>query len=116
MSLRLEKQIRSLCPEGAQILVGKTSVYVARPKAYHKGVHQGSPGGWVVKNPPARARDTGLISGPGTLEAAEQLSPGATTTEPVLWRPGAVTTEAHEPKACASQQDTWIGKENKSKF
>ena len=27
----------------------------------------------------------------------EQLSPGATTTEPVLWSPPATTTEAHVP-------------------
>ena len=46
------------------------------------------PGGTVVKNPPANARDTGSNRGPGRfLQAAEQLSPCATTTEalaPVL--------------------------------
>ena len=37
------------------------------------------PGGAVVKNPPADGGDTGSIP-----HAAEQLSPCATTTEPVL--------------------------------
>ena len=38
------------------------------------------PGGAVVKNPPANARDTGSSSGPGRLHMP--LSPCATTTEP----------------------------------
>ena len=39
----------------------------------------------VVKNPPASAGDAGLIPGPGRMpHAAEQLSPCATTTDPVL--------------------------------
>ena len=39
----------------------------------------------MVKNPPANAGDSGLIPGWGTKipHAAEQLRPGATTTEPV---------------------------------
>ena len=35
----------------------------------------------------------------------EQLSPCATTTEPVLWSPQATTTEAHVPRARAPQQE-----------
>ena len=45
------------------------------------------PGGAVVKNPPANARDTGSNPGPGGSRmphAAEQLSPCATTVEPAL--------------------------------
>ena len=43
-------------------------------------------GGRVVKNPPYNAGDMGLIPGQGTKipHAAGQLSPCATTTEPVL--------------------------------
>ena len=44
------------------------------------------PGGVVVKNPPANAGDTGSSPGLGRLpHAVEQLSPCATTTEPVLY-------------------------------
>ena len=41
------------------------------------------PGGPVVKNPPYKAGDTGLIPGQGTKmpHAAGQLSPRTTTTE-----------------------------------
>ena len=43
------------------------------------------PGGTEVKNPPANAGDTGSSPGPGRFpHATEQLSPCATTTEPVL--------------------------------
>ena len=43
------------------------------------------PGGTVVKNPPASAGETGSSPGPGKIpHAAEQRSPCATTTEPVL--------------------------------
>ena len=42
-------------------------------------------GGSVVKNLPANAGDTGSIPGPGKIpHASEQLSPFATTIEPVL--------------------------------
>ena len=55
------------------------------PMAFFTELEQGFPGGAVVKNPPVSAGDTGLSPG---LErcphAAEQLSPCATTTEPVL--------------------------------
>ena len=45
----------------------------------------GFPRGAVVKNPPANAGDTGSSPGSGRIpHAAEQLSPCATTTEPVL--------------------------------
>ena len=45
----------------------------------------GFPGGAVVKNPPANAGDMGSDPWSGKIpHAAEQLSPFATTTEPVL--------------------------------
>ena len=41
------------------------------------------PGGAVARNPPANAGDVGSSPGPGrSPQAAEQLSPCATTTEP----------------------------------
>ena len=44
----------------------------------------GFPGGAVVKNPSANAGDTGSSPGPERFPyAVEQLSPRATTTEPV---------------------------------
>ena len=54
----------------------------------------------MVKNPPANAGDKGLIPAwSGKIpHAAEQLSPCATTTEPVLYNPCATTTEASEPQ------------------
>ena len=54
----------------------------------------GFPGGAVVKNPPAKAGDTG--SSPSLRKiphAAEQLSPCTTTTEALV------------PRACAPQQE-----------
>ena len=43
------------------------------------------PRGSVVKHLPANAGDTGSSPGPGRIpHAVEQLSPCATTTEPVL--------------------------------
>ena len=51
-----------------------------------KLVDRDLPGGPVVKNPPSNAGDAGSIPGRGTKipHAAEQLSPCATSTEPVL--------------------------------
>ena len=55
---------------------------------WFKKILGGFPGGAVVKNPPANAGDTGSSPGPGRFpHAAEQLSPCATTTEPVLYSP-----------------------------
>ena len=52
------------------------------------------PGGTVDKNQPANAGDVGLTPRPGRSHMpAEQLSPRATTTEPVLWSLGNSTTE-----------------------
>ena len=46
---------------------------------------QDFPGGAVVKNPSASAGDMGSSPGPGRFpHVAKQLSPCATTTEPVL--------------------------------
>ena len=51
----------------------------------------------VVKNLPSNAGDAGSISGPGTKipQAAEQLSPRATATEPQLENPWATL---HDPR------------------
>ena len=44
----------------------------------------------MVKNPPANAGDSGSIPDPGRSHMPwEQLSPGATTTNPGLESPGA---------------------------
>ena len=50
-----------------------------------ENISKGFPGGPVVKNPPCNARDTGFDRWSGKIpHAAEQLSPGATTTEPLF--------------------------------
>ena len=57
----------------------------------------------MVKNPSANARDVGSISGPGRSHVLRRHpSPCAKTTEPVLWSPGAATTELTclEPMLC----------------
>ena len=55
----------------------------------------GFPGGPVVKNSCHSAKDTGSIPGPGrSLDALEQLSLCATTTEPALLSPCSATREA----------------------
>ena len=59
------------------------------------------PGGAVAKNPPANAG--GMAS--KIPHVAEQLSPCATTTEPLLQSPHAATTEAHAHMACAPQHE-----------
>ena len=62
------------------------------------------PSGTVVKNLPANAGDTGSSLGPGRSHT-EQLSPCATTTEPVLYSLRATTTEARAPTAHAPQRE-----------
>ena len=54
-----------------------------------KEQHEGDfPGGTMVKNPPANAGGHGFEPWPRKIpQATEQLSPCATTTEPVLWSP-----------------------------
>ena len=60
------------------------------PRHHHEHIllkkqHRDFPGGGVVENPPADAGDTGSIPRSGKIpHAAEQLSPCATTAEPVL--------------------------------
>ena len=54
------------------------------------------PCGSAVKNLPASAGDGDLIP-----HSAEQLSPCAAATEPVLWSPGAAAPEASSPRARA---------------
>ena len=52
---------------------------------YLKTPDRGFPGGAVVKNPPANARGHGFEPWPRKIpNAAEQLSPCTTTTEPAL--------------------------------
>ena len=77
---------------------GKLLIYVKSFLLFYKVgvmkvVCRDFPGGAVVKNPPANAEDTGSIPGRGTKipHAAGQLSPRATTTEPVC-------SGAHEPQ------------------
>ena len=66
----------------------------------------GFPGGSVVKNPPANVEDTGLTPGQGRFHVMEQLSPCATTTEPVLWSPQASVTEAPVPyRPCSATRE-----------
>ena len=72
----------------------------------------GSPGGSVVKNLPANAKDTGLIPGPGrshmpqSNEAHTQLlSLCSRAWEPQILRPPAIATEACVPKAHTLQQE-----------
>ena len=56
------------------------------------------PGGPVVKNPPASAEHPSSLPGLGRFHLPEgQLSPCATTTEPVLWCPQAAHAEASTP-------------------
>ena len=59
----------------------------------------------MVKNLPAKAGDTGLTPDLGRSHAEEQLSPRATTTEPVLSSTGAASTEPTSPEASALQHD-----------
>ena len=54
----------------------------------------------MVKKPPTDAGGTSSIPGSGRSQVAEQRSPCATTSEPVLWSPGAATTGAHMLRAC----------------
>ena len=60
------------------------------------------PGGPVVRNPPANERVTGSIT---AAHAAGQLSPCATSTEPVLQGLQAETPEACLPRARVLQQE-----------
>ena len=54
-------------------------------RAVFKNWREDFPGGSVVKNLPANAGDMGSSPGLGrSPHAVEQLSPGTTTTEPVL--------------------------------
>ena len=56
------------------------------------------PGGSVLKNPPANARDASSIPGPARSQRAlEKLSSWATAAQPVLWSLGAATPE---PRCC----------------
>ena len=71
------------------------------------------PGGTVVKNPPANARDMGSSPGPGRshmlrsnkARAPQLLSLRSRAREPQLLRLRATTTEARVPRARALQQE-----------
>ena len=58
------------------------------------------PGGTVVKNPPAKAGDTGSSLSPGRSHMLQSNY----AREPQLLSPCATTTEAHAPTASAPQQ------------
>ena len=61
------------------------NAYISFRSLIFKTSGRGFPGGSVVKNLPASAGVTGSIPGPGKIpHASEQLSPCATTIEPVL--------------------------------
>ena len=75
---------------------------------------EGFPRGLVIRILPANVGDTDLIPGQGIKipHASEQLSLCTTTIEPVLWSPGAATTnpwataaESQAPRACALQPE-----------
>ena len=61
---------------------------------------EGFPGGSVVKKPLANAGERSHFLIQEDPHASEQLSPCATTIEPVLWSPGASPTE---PACCNNQ-------------
>ena len=63
--------------------------------------NEGFPGDTVVKNLPANAGDTGSSPGPGR----SHMPRSNWTREPQLLSPHAATTEAHEPRAHALQQE-----------
>ena len=77
-----------------------------------KNICRGFPGGTVVKNLPANARDTGSSPGPirshmpqsNWARAPQLLSLCSRAREPQPLSPCATTTEACVPGACAPQQ------------
>ena len=82
-------------------------------KVLVKMVVQDFPGGAVVKNLPATAGDTGSIPGPGRSHMPQSnyarvpqlLSLCSRACEPQLLSPHTTTTEAHVPRAHASQRE-----------
>ena len=78
-----------------------------------KSPTEGSPGGAVVKNPPANAGDTGSSPGPGGSHmprsneacALQLLSLRSRACEPQLLSLRATATEARVPRARALQQE-----------
>ena len=53
--------------------------------------------------PVQETRDPSLVQEAPTC--TKYLSPGSTTTEPVLWGPGAATTKSMHPRARALQRE-----------
>ena len=80
---------------------------------YGQGFFRDFPGGEVVKNPPDKAGNTGSSPGPGRSHmprsnevcAPQPLSLNSRAHEPQLLSLRATTTEAHEPRAHALQQE-----------
>ena len=76
-------------------------------------IYRDSPGGTVVKNPPANAGDTGSSPGPGRshmpwsnkASVSQLLSLCSGAREPQLLSLRATTTEACAPRARALQQE-----------
>ena len=74
---------------------------------------QDFPGGTIVKNPIANARDMGLIPDPERFHmpqsnlacAPQPLSPCSRARERQLLGPSAATAEARAPRACALQRE-----------
>ena len=83
---------------------------MSRQRGYFKRRQRGSPGGSVVKNPPAGARDMGSIPGQegshmaqsNEARAPELLSLRARAWKPQLLGPHAAATETHLPVSPSS--------------
>ena len=89
-----------------------TDLCKAQLKWQDKTVRRGFPGGTVVRNPPAKAGDTGSGPGPGGshmprsswARVPQLLSLHSGAREPQL-SPRGTTAEAHVPRAHALQQE-----------
>ena len=81
----------------------KTKQYCIKfSKDFKNGPHQDFPGGPAVKNLSAKARDTGLIPGPGRFHIPQSNKASA----PQLLNPHTTTTEAHAPyRLCSSTRE-----------
>ena len=92
------------------IIIGKCNI---TDEFLKRARERGFPGGSVVKNSPANARDTGSLSGRGIPHmlwsnkacAPQLLSLCSRAGEPRLLSPRAPTTEACAPRTCVAQQE-----------
>ena len=71
------------------------------------GVRQGFPGGPVVKNPPAKAGDTGLIPGGKLPHATGQRSPCSITTEARVPYSPSPATRGHCSENATDHNEEW---------